>query len=190
MKTIMISGSRDPKGQTARAADAILDGVVKGGGSVERVFLPTLKLEHCRQCKLDGRGLCAEERRCVIEDDFAGLVEKIRHADAVVFANPVYWGSLSESMRSFGDRLRRICCRQPGRAATEGKLMIGVCVAGGGGLGERACCVDLAYVMRTCGFDIVDMFPVRRQNLEAKLKSLELAGEWLATEPGSDVTGS
>ncbi len=67
--------------------------------------------------------------------------------------------------------------------------MIGVCVAGGGGGGTLPCCVDLAKVMGKCGFDIVDMFPVRRQNLEAKLKSLELAGEWLATEPGSDVPG-
>jgi hypothetical protein len=29
------------------------------------------------------------------------------------------------------------------------------------------------------------MIPVRRQNLENKIKIMELTGEWLATEPSS-----
>jgi hypothetical protein len=37
----------------------------------------------------------------------------------------------------------------------------------------------------TCGFDVVDMIPLRRQNLEAKLPMLELTGAWLATKPTS-----
>lgn len=52
--------------------------------------------------------------------------------------------------------------------------------AGGGGGGAPACCVRLENVMATCGFDIVDMIPVRRQNLDVKLPALELAGQWLA----------
>jgi hypothetical protein len=36
-------------------------------------------------------------------------------------------------------------------------------------------------VLATCGFDVVDMIPVRRQNLAAKLPLLERTGEWLAT---------
>ena len=63
--------------------------------------------------------------------------------------------------------------------------MIGVCVAGGGGGGSTACCVSLENVMTTCGLDVVDMIPVRRQNLQAKLRTLELAGQWLASEPRS-----
>jgi len=190
MKTVLISGSRNPNGQTARAADAVLRGFTKAGGSVERVFLPALKLERCRQCDDQGWGLCKKEGRCAIDDDFSGLVERIRRTDAVVFATPVYFSSLSESLRAFADRLRRICTQEAGRVSIHGKLMIGLCVAGGGGGGAPACCVDLEKVMARCGFDIVDMIPVRRQNLEAKLQRLELAGEWLATEPGSSRPGN
>ena len=65
------------------------------------------------------------------------------------------------------------------------KPAIGVCVAGGGGGGSLACCISLEKVMTACGLDVVDMIPVRRQNLQAKLQTLELAGQWLASEPGT-----
>jgi len=180
MNVIMISGSRNPEGQTARAADAVLKGLTTAGASVERVFLPVLNIERCRQCDDNGWGLCRRAGECVIEDDFAGLVEKIRQADVVVFANPVYYGDLSESLRAFTDRLRRICSQDAGRMGIRGKRAIGVCVAGGGGGGALECCVSLKRVLSTCGFDVVDMVPVRRQNLQAKLPRLEMLGKWLA----------
>lgn len=185
MKTILICGSRNPNGQTAQAADAVLKGLAKAGASAEQVFLPTLKVERCRQCDDNGWGLCRKEGRCVIDDDLSGLVEKMRQADAVVFATPVYYSDLSESLRAFADRLRRICMHEAGRVSIKGKPVIGVCVAGGGGGGAPACCVSLEKVMTTCGLDVVDVIPVRRQNLQAKLRTLELAGQWLASEPRS-----
>jgi len=36
--------------------------------------------------------------------------------------------------------------------------------------------------MLECGFDVVDMIPVRRQNLKFKLPLMELTGEWLASK--------
>lgn len=185
MKTILICGSRNPKGQTAQAADAVLGGVAKAGGSTERVFLPALKIERCRQCDDNGWGLCRKEGRCVINDDLSGLVKKMRAADAVVWATPVYYSDLSESLRAFADRLRRTCTHEAGCASIKGKPVLGVCVAGGGGGGAPACCVSLERVLTTCGLDVVDMIPVRRQNLDAKLKILELAGQWLASNPRS-----
>jgi len=186
MKTILICGSRNPKGQTAQAADALLKGVTEPGGSTERLFLPTLEIERCRQCDDDGWGLCRKEGRCVIDDDLSALVEKMREADALVCATPVYYSDLSESLRAFADRFRRTCTHEAGRTSLEGKPLIGICVAGGGGGGAPTCCVSLKNVMTRCGLDVVDMIPVRRQNLQAKLQRLELAGQWLASGPKSD----
>lgn len=186
MGILMISGSRNPEGQTAKAADGMLEGVTKDGGSVERAFLPSLSIERCRQCDAAGWGLCIKEGRCCIEDNFAETVEKIRGAEAIIFATPVYFGDLSESMRAFTDRLRRIGLHETGRRGITSKPAVGVCVAGGGGGGAPACCVSLESVLSTCGFDVVDMIPVRRQNLEAKLSRLELAGKWLLTSPKSE----
>lgn len=185
MKAIVISGSRNPEGQTAQATAALMKGMAKAGAAAERVFLPALKIERCRQCDNSGWGLCNRDGRCIIKDDFAELVLKIKDADVAVFATPVYYADLSESLRAFTDRLRRICTHEAGRAPIQGKPAIGVCVAGGGGGGAPACCVSLEKVIATCGFDVVDMIPVRRQNLRAKEHVLELTGEWLATKPKS-----
>ena len=184
MKVLMISGSRDTSGQTARAGDALLDGAASAGAEVERVFLPACNIERCRQCDDSGWGTCRPEGRCVIDDDFAAIVEQIRGADAVVFANPVYFSDLSESLRAFTDRLRRTCMHDAGRVRVEGTPAVGVCVAGGGGGGAPACCVSLEKVLARCGFDVVDMAPCRRQNLDVKLKQLRIVGEWLVSQPG------
>lgn len=185
MTVLMISGSRNPDGQTARAADAILAGIAEASSDVERVFLPDLSIERCRQCNDNGWGLCRKEGRCVIDDDFGNLVAKMRTANAIIVATPVYFSDLSESLRAFLDRLRRTCIHEAGLESLKGKPVIGLCVAGGGGGGAPACCLSLEQVLAKCGFDVVDMIPVKRQNLEAKLKRLELAGRWLSTGPSS-----
>ena len=180
MKTIMILGSRNPDGQTARAADALWQGIVSKGSQGEKFYLPEMKVERCRQCDDRGWGICRTEGRCVTEDDFAALVGKIKDADAVIFATPVYFGDLSESIRAFLDRLRRTCMHETGKDGINGTLAVGVCVAGGGGGGAPSCAVSLEKVLHTCGFDVVDLIPVRRQNLEMKLDVLKTTGQLLA----------
>ena len=190
MKVLMILGSRNPQGQTATAAAALLE----GGGlrsetspnavEIERVFLPEMAVERCRQCEDSGWGICRTEGRCVIEDDFAALVDKIREADAVAFATPVYFSDLSESMRAFLDRLRRISRHDEGQRGIEGKRAVGICVAGGGGGGAPECTVSLKKVLRTSGFDVVDMIPVRRQNLDMKVDVLRTVGAWFVSPDG------
>ena len=91
---------------------------------MESIFLPKFTIERCRQCGDDGWGLCRDEGRCVIDDDLASIFEKIKKAEAVVFATPVYFWDLSESMRAFTDRMRRIC-RKGGRSKEiEGKPVV------------------------------------------------------------------
>jgi multimeric flavodoxin WrbA len=99
----------------------------------------------------------------------------------VVFATPVYFSDLSESMRAFLDRLRRTCRHAEGQQGLADKAAIGVCVAGGGGGGAPACTVSLEKVLKTCGFDVLDMIPVRRQNLDMKTQVLRYTGEWLVS---------
>ena len=181
MKTVILLGSRNPDGQTARAVNALSQGVVSKGGQIEQVFLPQMNIERCRQCENSGWGICRTEGRCVIEDDLAALVDKMRNADAVIFATPVYFSDLSESIRAFLDRLRRTCMHAAGKDGISGKIAIGICVAGGGGGGAPTCAVSLEKFLSRCGFDVLDMIPVRRQNLEMKLSILKITGEWLAT---------
>jgi hypothetical protein len=55
-----------------------------------------------------------------------------------------------------------------------------------GGRGASHCCAVLERYLPECGFDVVDMIALRRQNLEFKLPILELTGEWLITKPTSE----
>ncbi len=180
MKCIAVIGSRNPSGQTAQAVDALLKGVETAGGIVERWFLPTLTIERCRQCEQDGWGLCRTEGKCIIDDDLASIVDAVLSADAIVFATPVYYGDLSESLRAFLDRFRRTITHSERQEALASKQCLGICVAGGGGGGALSCAVSLEKVLQRCGLSLVDLVPVRRQNLEIKQQLLALTGEWLA----------
>ena len=180
MKTLVVLGSRDPEGRTARSADAFLQGTAEAGSKGETLLLPEMALERCRQCENSGWGECHADGTCVIEDDFAGVVDKIASADVVAFATPVYFGDLSESMRAFLDRLRRTCMHDAGRARVQDTAAVGICMAGGSGGGSPSCAVSLDQVLSRCGFDLVDMVLVRRQNLELKLDVLRATGKWIA----------
>jgi multimeric flavodoxin WrbA len=190
MNVLILSGSRNRKGQTARIIKAIQKGIADGKGKSEVLFLTELKLERCRQCDPDGWGLCRKEGRCIIDDDLASVADKAKAADVVVFANPVYFSDLSESMRAFLDRYRRTLFKpgaapRPGFPSSGGTPAIGICYAGGSGNGTASCVASLERVLQTCGFDVVDMIPVRRQNIDNKIPMLEMTGKWLATKPTS-----
>ncbi len=184
MEILFLSGSRNPEGRTAKAINTIRQGVAKAGGSSECVFLPTLALERCRQCESGGWGICQREARCIIEDDFAAIVDKIRAADLVVFTSPVYFGDISESLRGFLDRLRRIAAPNTDPKITN-KPAVAMALAGGRGGNAPTVCINIERILQRCAFDVVDVIPLRRQNLEAKLPILELTGQWLATKPTS-----
>jgi NAD(P)H-dependent FMN reductase len=192
MKILILSGSKNRAGKTASAIEAIRKGITKARGDIECIFLTELNLEKCRQCNKDGWGICRSEHRCIIEDDFAAISEKIKASDVVVFATPVYFGDICESMRGFLDRLRRTRFMfgpppAPGMPPrqTVTTPAVGLCYAGGSGNGTVSCAFFLERILQTCGFDVIDMIPVRRQNLEMKLPHLESVGEWLVTKPVS-----
>ncbi len=197
MKTLVISGSRNPEGRTALLINALCKGVESSGGETEVIFLPKKDIEHCRQCNKDGWGICRDEDKCIIDDDFASILEKIDNADVTVFANPVYFSDLSESMKVFLDRLRRVKSRIPRQPVDpnkpmpgpfnndEGKIAMGLCYAGGSGNGTTSCCMNLERILMFSGFDVVDMLPARRENLDNKLIVAEQTGKWLTTCPSS-----
>jgi len=182
MTILAILGSRDHAGRTAQATQALLQGAADSGASVEQVFLLENKIERCRQCDEQGWGTCRSQGQCVIEDDFASLADRLRSAEAVVFATPVYFSDLSESMKAYLDRLRRITRHETGQKGIQDKPAIGICLAGGGGGGAPACAVTLERTLQTCGFDVLDLVPVRRQNLDMKRDVLAVTGKWLARE--------
>ena len=180
----IVSGSRNPDGKTAKATDAVCRGIKTANRDVEVTYLPQLVIERCRQCDADGWGVCRDGSGCVIEDDLQPLVDKITEAKGVVFATPVYFSDMSESLRGFLDRFRRFAFRRGGMEGITGKPALLLCVAGGGGGGSPQCLIQMEKIVKTIGFSVGDTVPVRRQNLAEKIKSLEDTGRWFAGECG------
>lgn len=182
MKVAAIIGSRNQKGQTAQAVDACLKGFEQANADIESFFLPTCNIERCRQCEDSGWGLCLTEGRCVIEDDFAGIIDSVSNSDVVIFATPVYYGNLSESIRSFLDRMLRICHHDDGMVRIKGRSAVCISVAGGSGGGATSCSRSLEFILEVCKLNILDIIPVRRQNMKLKEAVLQMTAKWIATE--------
>ncbi len=70
---------------------------------------------------------------------------------------------------------------ESGKQGIAGTKAVGICVAGGGGGGAPSCCVSMERILATCGFDLIDMIPARRQNLDMKIAILETTGKWLSS---------
>lgn len=185
MQAVLIYGSRTLTGQTGRAGEALAEGLENQGVDVGRIILPACKIEHCRQCNDDGWGICRHNPECVIEDGLAPVVEQLRKAEIAIFATPVYYGDLSEAMKAFLDRLRRMCTFEESRPGIDAKPTVGIAVAGGGGGGAVRCSMLLGQTLAQIGLDVVDLIPVRRQNLDVKCRQLQIVGEWLASKPTS-----
>jgi len=180
MRVIVFIGSRDPAGRTSQAANALIEGLLAGGAVADPVRLLDHDIRMCIQRGQDGFGDCLAKGVCKLEDEFEPLVQRMRDADLAVFVTPVYWGEISEIMRAFLDRLRRICLHDDGKRGISGKPAVAVCVAGGGGGGSPHSAETMNRILSHCGIDVLDVIPARRQNFDLKLQVLQVTGRWLA----------
>lgn len=80
-------------------ADAFLDGAQSAGHEAEKVSLKNKTLAFCRGCLA-----CQKTGNCVIHDDAEEIVEKMSHADVLVFATPIYYYEMSGQMKTLIDR--------------------------------------------------------------------------------------
>lgn len=177
MKCVAVQSSPNLEGLTSSLAQAALKGVEAEGGETELIHLNKLDMEPCIACD-DGWGKCREEGICILEDDFEFLRRKIAEADAFVFATPVYWHDLSESAKTFLDRLRR-CESFSGFKTFAGKKVVGIASAGGSGRGAVRALYNLEDYLRRLGFEIFDLVSVTRFSKDHKLEMLEKAGRRL-----------
>jgi multimeric flavodoxin WrbA len=101
MKIIAIHGSpRTIRSTTRRLAQFVLDGATEAGAETEMIDLSDLRVTPCTAC--EG---CSFNGICVYEDDVPVLVARMKEADGIVFASPVYIDNVTGQMKLFFDRL-------------------------------------------------------------------------------------
>jgi len=176
MKVICIQSSPNSDGLTCQSAQAVLEGAKVEGAETELIHLNKLRMESCRAHD-NGWGPCRKEGRCMIDDDFQNLREKINRADALVFSTPVYFGDLSESAKRLFDRWRRCELVNRETSPLRGKPSIGIAAAGGSGGGAVSALLNLEDYLSWLQFDIFDLVNVTRKSKGHKLDMLKVAGE-------------
>jgi len=94
-------GSPRKDGNSATLAKQVAAGAEAAGAEVESFYLHGMNIHPCTACDA-----CREERDkdCVIDDDMETLYGKLRQADALVIASPIYWFTVSAQTKLFMDR--------------------------------------------------------------------------------------
>ena len=98
-KVLVISTSPRKGGNSDVLADAFIRGAQEAGSSVEKVTLYDKTIGFCKGCLT-----CVKAQRCVIHDDAVDIVEKMRNADVIVFATPIYYYGMCGQMKTMLDR--------------------------------------------------------------------------------------
>jgi multimeric flavodoxin WrbA len=101
-KNVMIViGSPRKRGNSSILAKQVASGAEDAGAKVELFFLHNMNIKPCSAC--EG---CRKKRAtgCVIRDDMQKLYPKMRAADAIVIASPIYWFTVSAQTKLFMDR--------------------------------------------------------------------------------------
>ncbi len=102
MKVLAIIGS-PRKGHTYHIVQQIEQQLMQTAGmQFEYVFLSQLNLQPCRGCYVcQSRG----EQYCPLKDDLSGLIQKMKAADGVIFASPVYTANVPALVKNLMDRM-------------------------------------------------------------------------------------
>jgi multimeric flavodoxin WrbA len=98
---LILKGSPREKGNSSTLAEQAAAGARQAGADVESFHLHALDIRACDACDL-----CQEDGQvdCVIPDDMQLLYPKLRQADAILVASPIYWFTISAQTKLFIDR--------------------------------------------------------------------------------------
>lgn len=98
-KVLILSTSPRRGGNSEQLADAFLSGAVEAGHQAEKICLYDKDIRFCRGCLA-----CQKTKQCIIHDDVEPILDKMRHADVIVFATPIYFYEMSGQMKTLLDR--------------------------------------------------------------------------------------
>jgi multimeric flavodoxin WrbA len=93
MKIAVIYGGTRPKGNTETLTELAIKGL-----EVERIHLKDYKINPIEDYRH------SEEGFSEVNDDYNSIIARILPHDILIFATPIYWYSMSGTMKNFIDR--------------------------------------------------------------------------------------
>jgi multimeric flavodoxin WrbA len=100
---LAIYGSPRRKGNTSLLLKKAVEGAIEVGAEVEELVLRDLKMSPCLEiygCKKDGR--------CVIQDDFQGVYDKLLSCKGLMLASPIFFYTVSAHTKILMDRCQSL----------------------------------------------------------------------------------
>lgn len=100
---LAIYGSPRRKGNTSLLLEKAVEGAREAGASVEEIRLRDLKMSPCLEiygCRKDGR--------CVIQDDFQTVYDKLCSCDGLILASPIFFYTVSAHTKILMDRCQSL----------------------------------------------------------------------------------
>ena len=101
MNILVLNGSPRPKGNTKQMVNAFEEGAESAGHKVYVVDVCKKKIAGCLACEYchtKGNG------QCVQKDDMTIVNEATEWADVIVFASPMFFGTVTAQLKTVLDR--------------------------------------------------------------------------------------
>lgn len=102
-KVIVISTSLRAGSNSDMLADKFMEGALQAGHEVEKISVIGKDIRFCRGCLA-----CQKLGKCVIQDDVDAIMQKVLHADVIVWATPIYYFEMSGQMKVLIDRMNAL----------------------------------------------------------------------------------
>lgn len=102
-KVLVITTSLRKSSNSTALANAFAKGASANGNAVEIISLMDKNIAFCKGCLT-----CQQTQKCVIKDDSNEMVEKMKNADVLAFATPIYYYEMSGQMKTLLDRANPI----------------------------------------------------------------------------------
>ena len=99
-KVLIISTSLRGGSNSEILAHECEKGAKEAGLEVEYISLKGKNIQFCIGCLT-----CQSKGACVIKDDVCDIMEKVKEAESIVFATPIYYYEMSGQMKTLLDRL-------------------------------------------------------------------------------------
>jgi multimeric flavodoxin WrbA len=100
---LAIYGSPRRKGNTSLLLKNAVKGAIEAGAEVEEIILRDLKMSPC----LEIYG-CKETGRCVIQDDFQHVYDKLVSCKGLMLASPIFFYTVSAHTKILMDRCQSL----------------------------------------------------------------------------------
>ena len=99
-KVLVITASLRAGSNSDVLAERLIAGARDAGHEVEHISLKGKDIRFCIGCLA-----CQKTQKCVLGDDAVWIAEKVKNADTLVFATPIYYYEMSGQMKTLLDRL-------------------------------------------------------------------------------------